>query len=312
MNDEPRHSSVIADEVAAVYESLARAVDTVDDGLDQPSVDDFDLAVPPVAGQLQLPLDLWDSSRKPTRTVPALVAYDRPLEPDGADDLRRLLVGLDVLVTMLDEFVDADRSESSYRHQVAVNVAFASFLSFTSLPDDEGAATDTVLRYLVETARIPTVERAAQRELETIDTWERARELIRFVYAYRARDISVFGRLPALVADVDDRTAERIVSDLETYRAHYLLFDDIRDVREDVRNGIETPVVWLLQTYDDLDEITDSFVEIFQEFEYAETPYRAHLRELEREPDDVRDELEVAMNELDAISGSLEPVRNPQ
>ncbi|MDF9746924.1 hypothetical protein [Natrinema salsiterrestre] len=310
MNDEPRHSSVIADEVAAVYDSLARTVDTVDGGIEQPSIDGLDLAVPPVAGQLQLPLDLWDSGRKPTRTVPALVAYDRRLEPDDADELRRLLVGLDVLVTMLDEFVD--RSDGHSRLQLTVNVAFGSFLSFANLPDDEPAATDAVLQYLVETARIPTVERAVQRELETIDTWERAREAIRFVYAYRARDISVFGRLPALVADIDDRTAERIVSDLETYRAHYLLFDDIRDVLEDVRNGTETPIVWLLRTHDDPDEIVDSFLEIVREFEYAETPYRAQLRELEREPDDVRAELEVAMAEVDAVPDPVKPDRNPR
>ncbi|WP_226479561.1 hypothetical protein [Natrinema amylolyticum] len=309
MSHDPRRISAIADEVRAVYYSLIRDVDAHDDGIGREPPADF--GVDPVADQLYLPLDLWNSDRKPSRTVPALVAYDPYLDRKDRHELQRIMVGLDVLVTMLDEFIDSAQSHSEYRLQLAVNIAFASLLSFESIPDDAAEIHEAVVSYLVETARIPTIERTVQRELDEITSPERAMELMRFSYASRARDISVFGQLPAYRSDVDDGTASRIVSDLETYRAHYLLFDDIRDVRQDARNGIETPVLWLIKTSDDLDEIVDELAEIFQAFEYAETPYRAALRELEREPENLRDELAAAMDSLTTESDAVSnPVRS--
>jgi len=291
MNHELRGVAERDEEVRAVYRSLVRDVEARDGGVGPASP----VTVAPIADHLSLPLDLWNDDRKPTRTVPTLAAYDHYVELDDGEDLRRILVGLDVLVTMLDEFIDSAQADSDDRLRLAVNVAFASLLSFGSIPDDADGTTELLLDYLVEAARIPSVEHGVQRELDAISAPDRAMELLRFAYAYRARDISVFGRLPALHYDVDERTADRIVSDLETCRAHYLLFDDVRDVRQDARNGIETPVLWLLRTRDDVDDVMDRLVEIYRTFEYAETPYRSTLRELEREPENLREELVSAM-----------------
>lgn len=310
MNHEQRQAPEIADEVIDVYISLLQDIDARDAGLGRNVPEG--VASEPVADHLQLPLRLWHSGRKPTRTVPALVAYDEHLDVNDARDLMRVMVGLDVLVTMLDEFIDSSDADSSQRLQLSINVAFASLLSFTSIPDDAPDEVDEAVRqYLVEAARIPMVERSVQRELESTTDPDRAMGLLAYSYAYRARDISVFGRLPALWADFDEHTADRIVSDLETFRAHSLLFDDLRDVHQDRSNGIRTPVLWLLDTHDDPAAVVDSIAEIFQSFEYSDSPYCESLQALERVPENLDEAIATAMNSLEE-SVQASKIRNPQ
>lgn len=285
-----------AQQVAAVYQSLLCDIRRRDSRLDTDSPDGID--VPSIGAELRLPLLLWATGEKPTRTVPALVAHDRTFEASETP-LLRALVGLDVLVTMLDEFIDRETAGGSYRLQVAINAAFASLFSFTNLPpSDAEAVVATTTDYLVQTARIPAVERAVQRELRAADTRERERELIRFAYATRAGDIAVFGRLPGIVHDTSPERLDRIVRDLITYRARYLVFDDIRDVGADRLNGDETPVGWLLATHDDPDTVRDILAAVIAQFEYEESHYRDTLRELEREPTDVRSMIAAGMDVL--------------
>lgn len=285
-------------EVHEVYDSLAETVETRE----------LELTAPPLQSQndtggvsesLHLPMDLWNQREKPPRTVPALVAYDQYISREQNDDLIKICVGLDVLITMLDQFIDTRELGWEQRIDIAANIAFASLLSFSTVPSTKRAeAVEMITRFLVKAARIPQTERAVQRKLRTVASPEAAIPLLRRSYAHRARDISVFGSLPALFYNVDERTAACIERDLETYRVHYLLFDDIRDIREDIRNGTETPVTWLLSECETPESVMSLLVEVYQEFEYSESPYRTALRELEREPDDLQTLVSDAMNTL--------------
>ncbi len=288
-----QNATMLADEMSDIYRSLAGGIRAREAGTTPSFPDGID--VPSIAGDLDEPLRLWRTNRKPTRTVPALVAQRHYLD-DDIQMLEQLLVGLDVLVTMLDQFIDTSELNKSDKHGLAVNIAFASLLSFASIPAaNRTAVVDELLDYLVQSAQIPAVERAVQAELEVTSQPERVMELIQFSYAYRSRDISTFGRLPAVITDLDRRTADRITHDLQTYRAHFLLFDDIRDVREDMKSGDRTPVTWLLRTHDDIDEVLDRLATAFQRFEYTDAPYTDDLTELERRPKDLRAELMSAM-----------------
>ncbi|MDG5778925.1 hypothetical protein VB773_22265 [Haloarculaceae archaeon H-GB2-1] len=297
--------SPYAADVYHVYESVRAAVRAQERALQRQ--DDLPASIDPdsIADRLSLPLRLWRREEKPTRTVPALVAVAPALDRTETQALARVLVGLDVLVTMLDEFIDAAETDVEYRTTLAVNVAFASLLSFSSIPADvTEEVVDESRRYLVAAARIPAVERAVQRELADADSKARAVELARTAYATRARDISAFGRIPGLISDLDDETTARLVSDLETYRAHFLLFDDLRDVREDRRNGTETPVTWLVETHEDPAVVVDRLVDVYGRFEYADTDYRDALEAMEREPAVVEQAVCEAMASLGGADSS--------
>jgi len=306
MTQHPRATGTKADRPSGVYEALVQTVRARDDGLNRTSPPELDSES--VADYLHLPLELWARGAKPSRTVPALVAYDRSLDQNRDGTLERILVGLDVLVTMLDEFVDSDphRIDDRYRLRLAVNTAFASLLSFGSVPATaKGRVLSELLHYLIETARIPSVERTVQGVLDTRSTPGELLDILEFAYAYRARDISAFGKLPPILHDIDDGTAERVQRDLMTYRAHYLVFDDLRDVSQDRADGIENPVMWLLRACDRPEEVVDQLAAVYAAFEYSDNTYCSTLRELEQRPTDLRQAVASAMEELDVASSKV-------
>ncbi|AFK21559.1 hypothetical protein E6P09_15780 (plasmid) [Haloferax mediterranei ATCC 33500] len=276
-------------EVYEVYRNLATEVAAYEQDAEISVPDSFDVGS--VHEALDFPLTLWESGRKPTRTVPALVAYEQFLDRDEREIIVRILAGLDAFVGMLDEFIDTDQSDRRHRTKLAVNVAFSSLLSFSSIPEpNRDVVVDALSVYFVEASRIPAVEQEVARALKDETSRERAMELIRFVYGFRARDISVFGTVPALVSDVDIERADRIENDLRTFRAHCLLYDDVRDIEEDLKNGIETPVMWLLDHYDP-EEVAAQIEAVYQSFEYSNAEYTNRLCEMEPGCDDLVDEL---------------------
>ncbi|WP_363466858.1 hypothetical protein [Halogeometricum borinquense] len=287
-------TSDLTQEAYDVYLDLAQEVTAHENDVVETVPDFFDIGS--VHECLQFPLNLWESGRKPMRTVPALVAYEPLLDGDEADTVAQILVGLDVFVMMLDEFIDTARTDRRFRTQLAVNVAFSSLLSFATIPESaKETVVDALTAYLVEASRIPAVEREVARALANTTSSEQAMDLIRFAYGFRARDIAVFGALPALVSDVDREVADRIESDLQTYRAHCLLYDDIRDIEEDRRNGIETPVMWLLDRHRDPEVVAARIASVYRSFEYSDADYTDVLREMEPTSDDPIDELASAI-----------------
>jgi len=299
--------SVNAETVTDIYETLIRAVAVRDEGLDHSPLPESLAGT--VATEMYLPLWLWEQGEKPTRTEPVLRLYTGHIEESERTELRCLLVGLDVFIAMLDEFIDSDCSSGQYRLSLAINIAFGSLLSFGSIPREHRSdVVELLLAYFVEIARIPMVETATTDALEATESTAEQNELIRFAYGYRARDISVFGRLPSLLCDIDDSTVEDIVHDLQMYRARYLLFDDLRDVCEDSRNNIQTPGLWLLAEHDDSEALRDRLAEIYESFEYADNTHRQALLELECVPSNAHSEIDAAKA---ALAGQSAPELNP-
>jgi len=286
-HDDPA-APALTREVQEIYADFAREVGAHESDLSGTVPASFDVGS--VRECLQLPLTLWESGRKPPRTVPALLAYERLLTSEETDAVARVLVGLDAFVTMMDEFIDTAGSDRGHRTRLAVNVAFSGLLSFSSIPaTTRETVVDALVAYLLEASRIPAVEREVGEALADAPSDERAMELVRFSYGFRARDIAVFGTLPGLVHDVDPGTVERIASDLRTYRARWLLYDDIRDVGQDRENGIETPVTWLLDRHSDPEVVATRIEAVSRAFEYSNADYTDTLRDMERELE--RDEL---------------------
>jgi hypothetical protein len=62
--------------------------------------------------------------------------------------------------------------------------------------------------------------------------------------------------------------------------ARQLLIDDIEDVALDRRDGLETPVCWLLATRNSAAAVLRS---VYDSFEYSDAPYCRELRTLERD-----------------------------
>lgn len=281
-------------QVADCYEELVHDVRPreADVAVDLPP----GIEVDPLHESLQFPIRLWERGQKSSRTVPALVAYADYEDNDEMDAVRRTLVGLDVLVSMLDEFIDVTRPSETVRAALATNVAFSSLYAFTSIPADEReAVAEELTRYLVEASRIPAVERQVQRQLRATESLEEAVELIAFAYEFRARDVSAFARIPALVFDVTEPERDRIARDLRTYRAHDILFDDVTDVDEDRANGLGSPVTWLLQQYDDPNAVAALLEDVYSRFEYSGADYADRLSRMEGRPNDFRQTLAASM-----------------
>lgn len=282
--------SALEKRVSETYRDLAGEVASHESNIDTVVPDAFDIGS--VHEGLELPLTLWENDQKPTRTVPALLAYERLLDRNELDTVARILVGLDVLVMMLDEFIDTAHTDKRRQTRLGVNLAFSSLLSFSSIPaSDRDVVVDAFRAYLAEASRIPLIEQQSKRVLDEASTREQQIELIRFIYEFRARDIAVFGVLPALISDVDGERGDRIASDLQTYRAHCLLYDDIMDIEQDRRNGIVTPVRWLLDRYSDPEEVATRIEDIYRSFEYSDGDYTDHLRDIEPGYDALADAL---------------------
>ena len=277
-------------DVRRLYRTVREDVRDTEGAGPTPPVD-IDTATP--TASLGLPLELWESGAKPSRAAAGLLVTDPHLSQSERRLVEPILVGLDVLIAMLDESIDTRAGSDHGRLDLAVNIAFGSLLSFSTIPDRlTEPVVDQLQRYFVTVAKIPVVEHRVQKRLATVESPAAGMDLVRSCYAYRAWDISAFGQIPALVAGLGDDTAGRLVSDLRAYRARYLLFDDVRDVQEDVEHGTETPVVWLLRTCDSPAAVERRLFEIYRTFTYVDTDRGALLGGLEREPPTLSEDLE--------------------
>lgn len=243
-----------------------------------------------VADRLETPLEQWETGNKPNRVVPAVVA----IEAEGdtvSPALLRLLVGLDVAITALDDLVDEGDLERTERFQLAVVATFGTLLSSAGESPCEGTAvSDALVDYYLSMAQTPAVERTVADELAAATTSRRELACSIRAYAYRAEDVAAFVTIPARVLEIEDETTARLLSDLRTFRARQLLYDDLRDVETDLADGIETPIVYLLRTSTDEAAVLERLEAIVGAFPYSATGagrYGAALTALERRPDDL-------------------------
>jgi len=236
-------------------------------------------------------VDCWSDARKSLRTIPTANVYACELGDLPDQSILQTLVGLDAEVNVLDDIIDTEDLPTERRIALTANAAFASMLIAESVPTAHREAIATVLReYFTGLFQIPLVEARLLEQVRNAATTTAQREATREIYAYRARDIDAFARIPALVFGLDEQTKQRVISDLRTYRAHRLLYKDIHDVSRDLADDDMTPVVALLTAYDSIETITAEVEQIYDRFEYTatgKTRYRDVLVELEEPPNDL-------------------------
>lgn len=137
----------------------------------------------------------WTDDAPATRALAGAVVVERLTGGPISADLGRTLIGLDLAIAALDDYIDTRTLSSERRLELAAAVVFPALLSFSNVGErDRGAVVDALVRYLVETARIPTIERRLPEGLpaDTDDC-----DAVRRACASRARDITGFVTIPA-------------------------------------------------------------------------------------------------------------------
>ncbi|THE64614.1 hypothetical protein D8Y22_11905 [Salinadaptatus halalkaliphilus] len=280
--------AVEPDEIYAIYLEIADEIFADEESLRNSLPID---ATAGVSRHLSGVVDRWSDARKSLRTIPTANVYARELDDLPDQSILRILVGLDAEVNALDDIIDTEDLSTERRVALTANAAFASMLIAESVPTAHREAIATVLReYFTALFQIPLVEARLFEQVRNASTKTGQREATREIYAYRARDIDAFARIPALVFGLDEQTKQRIISDLRTYRAHRLLYKDIHDVSRDLADDDMTPVIALLTAYDSIETIMAKVEQIYDHFEYTatgETRYRDVLIELEEPPNDL-------------------------
>lgn len=298
--------SVMADRVPrttseaeeSVYTTI---VDLVDDLAEREAVVDADIPegyeTAGVDDHLRRPLEQWETGEKPIRTVPAIHVWEAIREERLPEQVERLLTGLDVVVTAMDDVVDTPSPSKRERITLTAVIAFSGLLSFSNIPERVcGAVTDELTQYLLEIAQIPAVERETIRRLNAAKTVADEIETARFCYAYRARDIDAFATVPALVFDVDPGP---VLEDLRTFRARELLYEDVVDVERDLEDRNDSPYLRLARKHGDVDAVRRRFEALLEAFSYSEQAagdYRERLLDLEDPPEDLKARFEHAVD----------------
>lgn len=238
--------------------------------------------------------DEWQSGDRTMRVHPAVNVYERVTGAPVDEDVRALLTALDAKVNAIDDIVDTRNIDWVRKIDLSVVTAFSDLLMLERLPSEHLAELAEILRnYWIELAQIPLVEQRLLGQIQSARNLHEGLAAAKSVYAYRSRDIKAFAQIPAVVIGVEEPVADRIESDLRSFRARYLLFEDFRHIKRDLREGHENPITRLVEADVEREDIRGAVRDIHEHFSYstaAEGEYADLLRQLERRPDDL-DEL---------------------
>jgi len=153
------------------------------------------------------------------------------------------------------------------------------------------------VQYLTDLFQIPIVEQNAVETIQTATDHEKAVNAAHRCYAYRARDIDAFARIPAHIYNPDEPTTEQLISDLHTYRARQLLFKDIRDVERGLHDD-PTPVIAFMEQAPDAPTVRDTVEDLYRSFNYSDASagvYQQQLAGQEHRPTDLLTAIEDTM-----------------
>lgn len=222
--------------------------------------------------------------------------------PIGAD-LMRALVALDAKVNAVDDVIDTRRLDRRQKTHLMTVVGFSDLLLIENLPVQHVSEVAKIQRrYSVELAQIPIVEHRLLERLRSATSREERLDATITIYSYRARDIRAFAEIPAVVSKLDPMVVDRVVDDLLTFRARYLLFEDFRHVERDLGDGYENPIMALFHAGSDRQEIDWIVRELLTWFQYstwAVGRYADLLANLERRPDEIEEAVTVGLRELE-------------
>lgn len=258
-------------------------------------------AVAEIHTDLQEVVDNWEHRRKSLRTVPACNVYTRECKQSVGTPIRRTLTSLDAIVNVLDDIIDTRELSEELRIGLTVNAAFSAVLMAESCPDSLRAEAGDLLReYFTALFQVPLVERELFETMTEATNPQKRRDIAERIYAYRARDVDAFARLPSVVLGVSQETEQRLLSDLRAYRARRLLFKDISDVERDLSDGDITPLIHLLRTHETTANVVDAIEDLRSRFDYSDAGRRRY--------GDVLDELEAPPPDLASVLRSMREV----
>ena len=233
-------------------------------------------------------VDNWETGRKSLRTVPACNVYARHCDDVVPQPVIRTMTGLDAVINMLDDIIDTKGLTTETKVALTLNVAFSTVLMVEGCPPAaKQEVNDNLLEYFTAVFQIPLVERKLFTRMKGATTKEDRLAAAESFYAYRARDIDAFARIPAAVMDVDDEERSQLLSDLRTYRARRLMFKDIHDVERDIADGDTNPLIHLLRTADGTQDVVSDIEDLYARFTYSDAGQRIYgdiLQELEDPP----------------------------
>jgi len=249
---------------------------------------------------LERPLQSWETGRKSFRTCPVLQVYEAVRDDPISDAVKRTLTGLNATINVLDDIIDTRNLEKPDKIKLTANVAFAGMLAFTNIPASQrDRVVDTIIQYLTELFQIPLVEARSLTAIQEATSIDEIVQASSTCYAYRSRDINAFATLSGILHGMDDELLSQLADDLRVYRAHELIFKDITDIQVDLRDGDPTPIIAIIEHSSHPRKVEHFITRIYDQFEYSNVSrdiYRQELRSLEREPDDLTEQIAEQMD----------------
>lgn len=254
---------------------------------------------------LERVIDEWESGYRGMRSYPVVNTYGQAFGRRVPERLLPVLVALDLKVVTFDDLIDTQALTQDEKICSSAVVAFSTLLEWQPLPSEHVEEIADVLRdYWVVLSQIPLVE---GRTMDTIRRAATADEMLaasQSVYAYRARDIDAFVRIPAKIDGLGEPRTAAYLSDLRAFRARYLLFEDFRHIQRDLQEGHANPAIVLMNVIDDPTDVVEVIESMYGQFEYRSerADYYPLLSSMERRPDDperlVRESMRVLKGEF--------------
>lgn len=255
------------EEIRAIYNRFVEDVERREEKLEH-DIPELDECIG-VSDMLLRPPKTWEEGDKSLRTLPVLDAYREEIE-GVSKETKELLVGLDANINVLDDIIDTRTLEKHEKVELTANTAFSALLAYRNVPEEHAEEfSQMALQYLTELFQIPLVERET---IETIESTEDRKEVIeaaKRAYSYRARDIDVFAKAPALLNNLSTTDEERISEDLRTFRAKQLVVKDVHDVERDLEDRDITPVIKIMESYEE-SEAFHIIKNIISSFQYSD------------------------------------------
>lgn len=291
MSEKRSAKELTTKEVGAIYERFASDVAETETEIEVP------IGEPAGMGEtLREPATELASEHRSVRTVPAINVYQQVTDRSIPESVVAALTGLDTVVNAADDLIDIESLSDGQRLKVCSTILFGHALLVDEL-GSSSAASGILRDYYTALAQIPAVERRLQHQLSQATDRDEKLTIARRVYKYDSVDIEAFARLPGIELDLDPTHIASIVADLRTFRARYLLFEDLRHVDRALEQGDTDPVLYFLQTCESAADATQCIAEIASTFTYpdTETGYQDLLRSLERYPESLESMVEEKM-----------------
>jgi hypothetical protein len=244
-------------------------------------------------------VERWGTEDRGLRTIPVLNVYQEVSASPISEEAQRMMTGLDAFVEAYSVLIRDDSLSAKRQANLALTIAYSQSYFFQHVPAEyEETICDGVAEYLTDVAQLAPIRETLTDQLRGATADAEAAIALRETYAQTARDIWLFADLPALLLDMDAERADRVRSDLLTFRARYLLYEDLRKIESSVEHQRTNPLAHLLSERDSASDVAlllDSVMDSFHYTQKGASEYGDLLEDLEERPEDVHESVREAM-----------------